>query len=781
MSVEPERTSTPDIVAGRLRIYPKAGTACIGGKAVRVGGAAFDLLTLLARKHGEVVPHDSIWRDAWGTEPGPGSVLRRAIGNIRRAIKDADSGHWVSTVHGVGYRLADPTNSGQSASRLKPFVVGLVCSLAMAALIALAWMGFGQLVAAPRVAILPVEISDDAPELEWVQYGVLPLMEQTLRDAQVPQVSTGSVLSTLKRTESSDLSPSDPVDVSRVLRLNTGAERVLLPRLTLVGGQYQLTLSSVDEGEPISLMLRGDDPVSLAVAMSGQLPAVSNWKHNPSGNAFRQILSSDPFINEAYARGLDARLRSRWPQARDAFETVLNADPNLHWAKYQLTLVTRRQGDLDATERLNQELLRAARESGDQELEGSVLTTSGTLAWRRGETQEAERLYRLAESVFAEINSRESLASVYGNLAILASIRADFDVAEGLYQRAVDTYEESGNQYNRAAVLKNLGVMNMDRGRLGEAMGALQQSLDLRQRMGLQREASLTLHSMARIDMRRGRWADAAVFQQRVLSIARETGDQLMVVEALCDLAKIAGFQGQLTKARTLAREAMSESESVDNHGALALATLTLANQLRGESAAGEGSALAERALSHYETIESEVGQYSALLTGIRIAVDSGEYGRAQSLVDQLIDRFGDSRNEGLRLARLRVEARLAQAENDQQRAARLWNDALAIATSIDLEIERVQTYSEACIWSFSTQPPHLFERDIITPLIDTSIELAVRYRCLSLASLSNGDPEAAMMNAQRWKLLAGENWSHEDESRLRALGDFTKPDHEGE
>ncbi len=80
------------------------------------------------------------------------------------------------------------------------------------------------------------------------------------------------------------------------------------------------------------------------------------WRADPN-RPYRKVATDDPFVNEAYARGLDARIRSDWDAARDFFETALNTAPDLHWARYQLSIVTRRLGQWERTERLNQELL----------------------------------------------------------------------------------------------------------------------------------------------------------------------------------------------------------------------------------------------------------------------------------------------------------------------------------------------------------------------------------------------------------------------------------------
>lgn len=103
----PDATRDALIRNGDLVIDPQSRTAALRGTPLSLSTAEFDLLLLLARRAGEVVSRDDIYRSLRGLEYGGMdrsvdlriSRLRKHLGdNPRRPT-------WIKTVHGVGYLL----------------------------------------------------------------------------------------------------------------------------------------------------------------------------------------------------------------------------------------------------------------------------------------------------------------------------------------------------------------------------------------------------------------------------------------------------------------------------------------------------------------------------------------------------------------------------------------------------------------------------------------------------------------------------------------------------
>jgi DNA-binding response OmpR family regulator len=82
-------------------------TASRGGKAIRLTAREFAMLRLLAEAHGEPVTRERFLDVAWGYTAFPTTrTVDTHIAALRAKIEpDPEKPRWITTVHGVGYRL----------------------------------------------------------------------------------------------------------------------------------------------------------------------------------------------------------------------------------------------------------------------------------------------------------------------------------------------------------------------------------------------------------------------------------------------------------------------------------------------------------------------------------------------------------------------------------------------------------------------------------------------------------------------------------------------------
>lgn len=89
-----------------LVIDDAARRAWRGERELELTKTEFDLLDLLARNHGVVLSHSSIYDQIWGYDFGPDSkALAVYIGYLRRKTEEAGEPRLIQTVRGVGYTL----------------------------------------------------------------------------------------------------------------------------------------------------------------------------------------------------------------------------------------------------------------------------------------------------------------------------------------------------------------------------------------------------------------------------------------------------------------------------------------------------------------------------------------------------------------------------------------------------------------------------------------------------------------------------------------------------
>lgn len=92
---------------GPWRVHPRRLVAEQGGREVELSLREVKLVTLLARRRGEVVTRDELLNECWGLEYFPESrTLDQHVLNLRKKIEaDPSNPLLIETVRGAGYRF----------------------------------------------------------------------------------------------------------------------------------------------------------------------------------------------------------------------------------------------------------------------------------------------------------------------------------------------------------------------------------------------------------------------------------------------------------------------------------------------------------------------------------------------------------------------------------------------------------------------------------------------------------------------------------------------------
>ena len=105
-----DRAAEPsEIAIGGLSVNFARRSVAVDGREAKLTRKEFEVLALLARYPGRLVPHRQILTTVWGpAHVGDVHYLRIAIGHIRDKIRDdAAEPRFIITEPGVGYRLAE--------------------------------------------------------------------------------------------------------------------------------------------------------------------------------------------------------------------------------------------------------------------------------------------------------------------------------------------------------------------------------------------------------------------------------------------------------------------------------------------------------------------------------------------------------------------------------------------------------------------------------------------------------------------------------------------------
>ena len=769
---------TVELCSANIRVRPATRELEIDGQSVAVERRAFDLLVYLMQNPGRVVDKDELLRAVWRSRPVSESTVAQAVSKIRQAL-GGETEEWVATVYGVGYRFvaavavieqpAPTTDKPQADNvgyrkRARQIAVP-VFAIALVALL-MAWIRWEEPQDAElRIAVLPVQNETGDARLDWVELGVLPLIDSVLEDGGVRRVDTRQVLSTIGRYSEA----ADPASQARVLKLNTSVDRVLIPRLFLADGGYRLEVSYVDStSEAPDMVLQGADIPVLAVA-AGQTLSESLSRWQGAERAQRGLVTDDPFVNQAFARGLDARLRGQWEEAARFFDTVLAAAPELLQAKYHLTIVTRRMGDWDYTEQLYTELMEAARASNDRRMMATVQQSAGILAWRRGDIERAGELYEQALSVFLELGIESHIASAYGNLGILAATSGNFALAEERMLTALTHYMITGDRYNEAQTLKNIGQLLIDQGRPDASAEQLQKSLEIRRTLELPLEVAMTMNSLAEIDMARGHWPLALVKYKAVVKAAQEYHSPVMEARAYGDLSKVLCRLGRLEQARQFAADAQRIATELGSPTNQAFALLQQGRAEHHLSHWQRAVELFSQSFDLYNDIDQPLGAELARIAKIESLIAAGRTDEAAELLDASVARVENSELKRLHAPLARARALLAEQRGDQDAALAAQREAYRMASAHEELIEQLDFGGELGLMLLRSEPDAAELVSLVkqlTPRAEASagaLAFLTRYH-------RDRDPERALAWARSRRSLVGEGWTTADERELQDL-----------
>lgn len=108
-STDDANSMSPVFEANGLRVDLSARKVSVDGAEIHLSRKEYALLTLLINSQGQVLTHQQILREIWGTaQENETHYLRVLVGQLRHKLGDDPSTpRYIVTVQGVGYRMVD--------------------------------------------------------------------------------------------------------------------------------------------------------------------------------------------------------------------------------------------------------------------------------------------------------------------------------------------------------------------------------------------------------------------------------------------------------------------------------------------------------------------------------------------------------------------------------------------------------------------------------------------------------------------------------------------------
>jgi DNA-binding winged helix-turn-helix (wHTH) protein/tetratricopeptide (TPR) repeat protein len=573
------------------------------GERADVEAKVFDLIELLLLARGRALSKAELTSALWADRPVTDAALSQQLRKARRALgDDGDAQRVIRTVHGRGLRwvaevseitddvAAVETSASTAAvsraepegvrsepspirSRRRSWLGAAAIAIVLAIVAGLVWRypirAAGDSSLHTRIAVLPVADQTGEPDLAWTANGLMGLMTSLFEQAGgVEVVAAGNVQA---------IAGKDGAVDPDVARRALGATHFVAAELRRVGPLYELDLHLFAAGSAErSETLHGSAPAPLAV---DAVARVRRWLDLTALPDTRASGIDNPFLAEAYARGLDAALHGDHAGAKKYFEICLDHDPGLAWPRLGLSIAESASGDASSSETNVEKVIAAARERNDRELLVPALRQRATLAYRRGDLDAAKRdldealadvsgedqplaksellvgvasiedergefaasrvHFEEALALARRIGDRRGEANVLANIASLDNGAGDAAGAAASLRAAVDAARAAGDAYLEGSILGNLGATEANQGRLLDAIALLKQGLSIATTRGDTRLEALIATQLVWALAPFGRDADARALAHRVLALGTRENNTIWQAEAHWALAAL--------------------------------------------------------------------------------------------------------------------------------------------------------------------------------------------------------------------------------------------------
>lgn len=741
------------------------------GTPVELQPRVFSLLAYLVEQRDRAVSKDELQDQVWTGLVVTEASLTRAVMKLRQAVgDDAGTQSVIKTVHGHGYRFVADIKGGGPAPlavttpdvRRQPARVWIPLTIG-GLLVGAVAMGILSLiprdVSGTRVAVLPVTDSTDDQELAWARLGLMSFASDLIEASEGLSVVSDSQIVRLAE----DLGDDDELMAER-LRRGFGATHVLKMELTLGGGDglrvnYLLTDA---EGKEIRGTMVDEDATVLARGVARSVVAAIAGQRRMR-DQFKAV-SDDPFLNEAYSRGMSLVLEGRCADARGLFKVVMDQEPESFDARYEYAYCSRILGEPDLAERLLVELIEEQRAEGPSRALVKALQVLGVLYNRTGRLDEAEKAETEGLAIARTVGDHDLAAGLLVNLSIIAEDRGDFALAKERLGRAMVAYRDAGREVLPGQIYGALANLAMDHGELVEAEKNLALALESFRYVGDRRNEAMMLNNSGYLFRLQGRLEEAETFHEKSYALREEIGDRVGMGRVRNLMSQLYLARGHFDKALEAATEAAAIAGESKDRLYEGTAQMHMGYAEFGLMDLDAAAAHFSAAREIFEAIQDRMRTLSADVELARVAFERGEP-NVPTAVRGLVDRARDQDFQLVEIDALELLGDMAIKSGNTDLAIQHYSEALALLEPLSWDSK--ETEISAKIAEAHLGRGSLEEAEPFVGLVSQRPDTLPGLRLRAHFAAAKGDFPLAAELMQKARDLQDGRWTESDERDL--------------
>ncbi len=741
-----------------FEFWPEQRRLLRAGVPVRLERKVLDLLIELVEGGSRARSREELLDRVWAGQVVVDEALTQAVSRLRHALDDGN-GEIIETLRGHGYRFnarlqhdAPATGHEQPRTRLRPARASvLLLGLMIAIGVLIMWPEGEVHGERQRIAVLAFEPDDEAQD--WIRLGLSAIVADAIpAHHNVDVVPAGTTFDLLDESEHEPLAR---------LRQAAGADYVLGADVARTQSGWELSYRLWhDAGLVWEQTITGRQLHELVdrlnVSLADALDAPRRAQLLPTR------LSTIDFVNEAFARGRQARYEGDFRAAAELFEVCIDQDPGLHAARQELADALRRLGRYREAATQAEQVRTSALASGDAALAADAMTTLGLIAWRQGDYDLAATHVREALAIHQSESRIADAAHDQNVLAIILGRRGDHREATQLYLNALASYRSIGDRAGEAKTLNNLGWDAWNRGDQHASLDYDVRALAIQEELGLTSGMALTLNNLGVGYLHLGRINDAHAYLDRALTMRERIGDRAGVVTTLGNLALISAHRGRFDEAEQRVRAAIAQAQDLATPELEAHAQTKLGDVLMQSGDLVASASAFDAALALWEQLGIDRGAAEIQLWRADLALAAGD-------VEQATGWLPDPstvEDEALRARSFSLWGRVHREQGNRAAALEHFQDAIdagrsagAFETVVRAAIDAAHLCLDLalpCTESFLA-PTAGWQKDYAPAAIVNARNLLVQ-----------GQSELAVSEFRRARAMAPQAWTSQHEAWLR-------------
>lgn len=210
-----------------------------------------------------------------------------------------------------------------------------------------------------------------------------------------------------------------------------------------------------------------------------------------------------------------------------------------------------------------EESLAITQKLGDQSGTAENLNNLGGAGYYLGEYQKAKSYLLEALRIRWEVGNRRAVAISLNDLGLVAWMRGELNEAEWYYQESLTLSHEVGDRRAIALTLNNLGDVARGRGDYEQAKQYHEESLLLKREIGLRSGEANSLNDLGMVAYASGDWKVARDYHEQSLTIRRELNDRRGIATSMGNLGLVALADGDAPTAAHLLQEALLQATEI--------------------------------------------------------------------------------------------------------------------------------------------------------------------------------------------------------------------------